>query len=214
MMAKKAQALKMKSKTLIGLLLFALVLLGATIFLLVSGDRNAPEIFANNDSYIFHEGDSVEKMLTGVTATDEEDGDVTDSLIVESVREENDKVIIVYVAKDDANNVTKLRETYSVSPTEEVIIPEEPTVPSEPIITLKHDEIEVEVGSDFSYSRQVESIVDDKDAEKDLFKQIQIKGDQVNTEQEGTYEVIYYVVDSDGNKSNEVNLSVKVGYFE
>lgn len=204
----------MKSKTLIGLLLFALVLLGATIFLLVSGDRNAPEIFANNDSYIFHEGDSVEKMLTGVTATDEEDGDVTDSLIVESVREENDKVIIVYVAKDDANNVTKLRETYSVSPTEEVIIPEEPTVPSEPIITLKHDEIEVEVGSDFSYSRQVESIVDDKDAEKDLFKQIQIKGDQVNTEQEGTYEVIYYVVDSDGNKSNEVNLSVKVGYFE
>ena len=204
----------MKNKTLIGLLIFALILLGVTIFLLVSGDRNAPEIFANNSDYVYREGDGVEEMLAGVIAVDEEDGDVTDSLIVESVRKENDKVIIVYVAKDDANNVSKSRETYSLSSNEDIVVPEEPTVSSEPVITLKHDEIEVEVGSDFSYSRQVESIVDDKDSEEDLFKQIQIKGDQVNTEEEGTYEVTYYVIDSDDNMSNEVNLTVKVGYFE
>ena len=54
-------------------------------------------------------GDSYDGLLDGVTATDNKDGDVTESLVVESVypNEDGQTATIVYVARDSRNNVGK-----------------------------------------------------------------------------------------------------------
>lgn len=60
-------------------------------------------------------GTDTSLLLTGVTATDERDGDVTDTVTIESVIPNTDgtEASVIYVAKDSKNNVTK--ETRKVS---------------------------------------------------------------------------------------------------
>ena len=55
-------------------------------------------------------------LLEGVTAVDEKDGDVSDSLLVEKVAGTNGKeVIVTYVARDGANNVGKASRAFTVA---------------------------------------------------------------------------------------------------
>ena len=53
---------------------------------------------------------TTEDLLEGVKAVDKRDGDVSASLTVENVypNEKGDEVTVVYVAKDNSNNVTKV----------------------------------------------------------------------------------------------------------
>ena len=54
-------------------------------------------------------------LLEGVTAVDEKDGDVSDSLLVEKVAGTNGKeVIVTYVARDGANNVGKASRAFKM----------------------------------------------------------------------------------------------------
>lgn len=74
----------------------------------VNSDRKAPEItFPNNLTY--DEKLDEEDLLDGVRAYDEKDGDVTDSLVVESVTisDDNKSSTVVYAARDSKNNVAK-----------------------------------------------------------------------------------------------------------
>ncbi len=77
----------------------------------ISQDRKGPEIIideSKKDSYT--EGMTTEELLEGVKATDDKDGDVSDTLTVENVypNDQGDEVTVVYVAKDKSNNVTKV----------------------------------------------------------------------------------------------------------
>lgn len=49
------------------------------------------------------------ELLEGVTAWDEKDGDVTDSLKIEFLVSNTDEntVVVTYVARDKSNNITK-----------------------------------------------------------------------------------------------------------
>ena len=69
--------------------------------------------------------------------------------------------------------------------------------------------VEVPVGTVLDKLSYVKDIQDDVDTTSDLFKKIQITGD-VNTGAAGTYELTYYVVDSNGNSSNGAVLTVVV----
>ena len=89
-------------------------------------------------------------------------------------------------------------------------IQEENLPEGSPRITLTQSQITIGVGQSYNRIAMVEDITDDKDERNYLFTQIQIKGDDVNTNVAGTYEQIYYVVDSDGNRSNEAKLTVVV----
>ena len=49
------------------------------------------------------------ELLEGVTASDNVDGDVTDSLLIEKISGTGEgSVIVTYVARDGANNVAKV----------------------------------------------------------------------------------------------------------
>ena len=92
------------------------VLLVVCLVLYMGKDRKGPEIFFDKEKQIeYAEGIDEELLLEGVTAVDEKDGDVSDSLLVEKVAGTNGKeVIVTYVARDGANNVGKASRAFTV----------------------------------------------------------------------------------------------------
>ena len=92
------------------------VLLVVCLVLYIGKDRKGPEIFFDEDKQIeYTEGMDEALLLEGVTAVDEKDGDVSDSLLVEKVAGTNGKeVIVTYVARDGANNVGKASRAFTV----------------------------------------------------------------------------------------------------
>lgn len=75
----------------------------------LSTDTKAPEINVGTETLQVSVQDSRAVLLQGVTATDNSDGDVTSSLVVESVRlvDSNGTVSVSYAAFDKAGNVAK-----------------------------------------------------------------------------------------------------------
>lgn len=101
----------MKKKGLFILLgLICIAVIGGSGALFITRDKTGPKIIVSEDRKIAYSTDSDKKvLLDGVTAIDEKDGDVSDSLRVESVRNNEDGSLeVTYSAVDDSNNVTKL----------------------------------------------------------------------------------------------------------
>nr|WP_308623732.1 hypothetical protein [uncultured Eisenbergiella sp.] len=95
-----------------------IVLLAVCLFLYLGKDRTAPVISFGENPVSYEEGMDEELLLQGVTAVDEKDGDVSDSLLVEKIAGTNGKeVIVTYVARDSANNVGKGSRMFSVKET-------------------------------------------------------------------------------------------------
>ncbi|MDC7286876.1 DUF5011 domain-containing protein [Blautia schinkii] len=81
-----------------------------------TSDHEGPEIIFDKDKESFYQEDmDNEELLEGVTAKDDKDGDVSDTLTVESVypKENGKEVVVIFVAKDSSNNVTKEEFTMS-----------------------------------------------------------------------------------------------------
>ena len=95
------------------IVLMAAVAIGATGilgWLYMRLDRKGPEItIAESKKNSYTSDMTTEDLLEGVKAVDKRDGDVSASLTVENVypNEKGDEVTVVYVAKDNSNNVTR-----------------------------------------------------------------------------------------------------------
>lgn len=79
------------------------------------GDYTPPVISFPDNEITFTEGENKENLLKGVTAIDETDGDVSNTLVVESVIPMRDELraTVIYYAKDKSNNVGKATRTVS-----------------------------------------------------------------------------------------------------
>lgn len=99
--------------------LFALVLLCCAAFAVyryLSGrniDREPPQITMAQEELSLSVGDPRERLLEGVSAQDAQDGDVTASIVVESVRGivSDKRFTVTYAAFDAAGNVSKAQRT-------------------------------------------------------------------------------------------------------
>lgn len=98
-------------KFLIILLVIVCIGLGAgVIYIKGSEDNEGPKItFSEDKDTKYTSGMTTEDLLKDVRAQDNKDGDVTDSLTVETMYPKNDgeQVTVIFVAKDKSNNVTK-----------------------------------------------------------------------------------------------------------
>lgn len=102
----------MEKKIVIILCVLDVILLGFSIFLYVGEDRTPPVIAFGEEAPVYREGMEEAALLEGVTAMDERDGDVTDSLLIEKISGTGEgTVIVTYVARDEANNVEKVSRT-------------------------------------------------------------------------------------------------------
>ncbi len=259
-------------KFLVVLLVIICIGLGAgVVFLRGSEDNEGPKItFEEGKDTKYSSDMTKDELLQKVKAYDEKDGDVTDSLTVETMYPKNDgkEMTIIFVAKDKSNNVTKKEFTMEASDgnaenpdlglidpdavdedaatdsteadstdSQDVVVADSADTasadtqngeesleaqaqktqedkiaqlsPQDPKMYLNTYYVEVPVGTVLDKLSYVKDIQDDVDTTSDLFKKIQITGD-VNTGAAGTYELTYYVVDSNGNSSNGAVLTVVV----
>jgi len=100
----------MKQRLIIGILsVICIILLGLFAAMYLQQDRDGPIITLNDAIETFTEGDDVSVLLEGVTAYDQSDGDVTDTLFIESVIPSADgqSAKVIYAARDRSNNITK-----------------------------------------------------------------------------------------------------------
>lgn len=100
----------------IGGVIAVAILLAITIMLSVGVDNDAPEIsFAGEISY--DDKQPIVALLEGVTATDNRDGDVTSSIMVESliVLDNGVEAKVTYTAKDNNNNIAKASRVVAYS---------------------------------------------------------------------------------------------------
>lgn len=91
------------------------ILACAFFWLKGQGDYTPPVISFPHNEITFTEGEDKDILLKGVTAIDETDGDVSDTLVVESVIPMRDELraTVIYYAKDKSNNVGKATRTIS-----------------------------------------------------------------------------------------------------
>ncbi len=204
-------------------------------------DRNKPQIqFVGKITY--HDNMTDEELLKDVRAFDQEEGDISDRIVVDSIVKMNGKdyVKIYYAVVDSSGNGIRVgkevpytdgiesddgeepaaQETFETieETTEETIAETETAVETEsvvesesesPVLTMKAGEASIAVGTQFIYQNHIESIVDNKDQEMDLFREVVIEGDyDCNTP--GTYSLVFYTYDSDNNRSNEVPFTLIV----
>lgn len=247
-----------EKKILVLLTVITVLLAAAVIVVRFMNDRTGPVVTVKSD-LTYHNGITEEELLDGVTARDNRDGDVSDSLRVTAIYPgENDgQAVVVYMAKDSQNNVTKYirildveagaavdsigkvptdtntdteTETESAEPeTESAEQPETEAAaadpetaaresaeadiaalaPAAPVLRLKQYTVTIPVGSTFNQLSYLENVADDKDTREMLYRQIMIEG-SVNPAAAGTYELIYWAKDTDGNSSNRAKLTVTV----
>lgn len=97
-------------KIVVGLLLVLSIVLGAVLVRMhLNTDSVPPVITLPSEEAVYEEGMDKAELLAGVTAVDDVDGDVSDSLMVESVIPMDDGLTatVIYYAKDRSNNVAK-----------------------------------------------------------------------------------------------------------
>ncbi|MEI3612307.1 immunoglobulin-like domain-containing protein [Pseudogracilibacillus sp. SO30301A] len=162
----------------------------ATVYV-EEADEVAPVITIHGDNPLELEVGQ-EYVEPGATATDDVDGDVTDSIVIsgEVNTDLPGKYEVVYTVTDTAGNEAKeIRIVNVVDKTA-------------PVITLKGDNpLELEVGQE--YVEPGATATDNVDG--DVTELIKISG-EVNTEEPGEYEVVYTVSDAAGNRATETRI--------
>lgn len=112
-MKKESKKIRIPKLMVIELVVIALVLACLGYYWVhrhIEANNAAPVITIEAESDEFSVSATEEDFLKGVVATDKEDGNVTESIIIESISQiiDGKKRTITYVAFDSSNNVKKL----------------------------------------------------------------------------------------------------------
>ena len=213
-----------------------IALAGAGYMTYKNQDRTAPEIKVDQSKKIaYTEGEDYGKLLEGVTAQDEKDGDLTNEVFVEKVVPVSKKKAVVYYGvTDKAKNVgTARREvTYQTAEdsdaaeetAQDAVAADEQSIDEQsidqqsaalqpngtrPAMKLAEETKTIARGTSFNALNEVTDAVDDKDDRDTLFRGLHIDGNY-NVNQAGTYTLQYYVQDSDGNTSDPITFTLTV----
>ena len=148
---------------------------------------NDAPIISGTDNVSIKEGDAFDPM-TGVTATDTEDGNVTDKIKVEGSVDVNKpgKYELTYTVTDSDGNTTTVKRVVTVNP-------KMVEINNAPIIIAENKTIKV--GDTFDPMAGITA--EDKE-DGNLTNKIKVIKNNVNTNIPGKYEVVYEVTDSQG----------------
>lgn len=213
-----------------------IALAGAGYMTYKNQDRTAPEIKVDQSKKIaYTEGEDYGKLLEGVTAQDEKDGDLTNEVFVEKVVPVSKKKAVVYYGvTDKAKNVGTARREVTYQTAEDSDAAEETAQDAaaadeqsideqsidqqsaalqpngtRPAMKLAEETKTIARGTSFNALNEVTDAVDDKDDRDTLFRGLHIDGNY-DVNQAGTYTLQYYVQDSDGNTSDPITFTLTV----
>ena len=114
------------------------LLIGGFIAILLTEDRTGPIITVNGTDIVYNQADDKDSLLSYVTAVDEKDGDVTETVMVADILPLLNKTSakVVYVAEDKSNNVTKKEVYVNYAPLKEEILNVSNTLEEEAVLAL------------------------------------------------------------------------------
>ena len=81
--------------------------------------------------------------------------------------------------------------------------------PGAPVIRLSENHAQISVGSNFNPLNYVASVSDDSDDKYTLWRDIQLSGDY-DVNKAGVYHLTYYVINSQGIRSNSAKFTLTV----
>lgn len=92
-------------------------LLGVCAALSLQKDKTPPEIFFQENEILYREGMEDALLIEGVTAKDAQDGNVTDSVVIERINRSSDGkfVMVVYAASDRRGNFAKASRCFDIA---------------------------------------------------------------------------------------------------
>ncbi len=205
---------------MLGVACIGLLIISGVLYFL--SDRTPPEIRLNDEITFFQEGMDESVLLEGVSAYDDVDGDVTDSLRVEVLPyADNTSAKIVYLASDSSNNTARasIVVTYKATSDGETGTPEEEEDESEETSAETADEDETddaeEAAEDNSTEEKAQDIDNDDTSElvSDGAPVIRLNKTQVVLPVGGTFNVGTYVdeIVDDKDDSYELFRKIQVG---
>ena len=203
-------------------------------------DKVPPQIQVEDRDIEYKNGDDSSKLLDGVTAIDDRDGDISSELFVYMIMDNNDgeTATVFYGVEDSSKNIsiasrkvrfagtegTKIQiETSEMKALREQVEDSDASTEDEagedvtgnaevdrPVLTLSQDVVRIGVGENFNILSYISGITDSVDDETTLYSNIRFDG-EINTQVPGTYVLEVYVVNSVGNISDKKQLTVIVG---
>lgn len=153
-------------------------------------DAVAPVFSGIQTEYYLADTDSAPDYLSGVTAADEIDGDITDSIVLDALNVSYGvpgEYTITYHVADAAGNKAEKHATVTVKDT------------TPPVISLSASSLTLTVGDDAPDYSSLVSASDTTDG--DLTASVSVDDSAVDYSTPGTYEVTYTVSDHSGNAS-------------
>ena len=138
------------------------------VFLVVDRDKTGPVIAVPEDgSLTYVAGEDKKILLEGVTASDSEDGDVSDTLVIESIRPNGDRAVVTYTAGDHSHNASKSSCVVNYQTETE----EEETIAGEKRLADSEDEAEeLQENSETKAQKDVEDAIADLPKESPRFR--------------------------------------------
>ena len=138
------------------------------VFLVVDRDKTGPVIAVPEDgSLTYVAGEDKKILLEGVTASDSEDGDVSDTLVIESIRPNGDRAVVTYTAVDHSHNASKASCVVNYQTETE----EEETIAGEKRLADSEDEAEeLQENSETKAQKDVEDAIADLPKESPRFR--------------------------------------------
>lgn len=210
------------------LLLGCIVLGIISVVLYMGQDHTAPEITIEEADITYTEGEAYTALMEGVTAKDDQDGDLTDQVFVDKVIPTGeDTAMVYYGAIDSAKNVaTKGRKIHYIPAAEDAAAEETDVTDQQteeqasqtpeltpngerPVLALNTTAATVAVGTGFDPMSVIQGMVDDKDSVDVLSQKIMVDG-TYDTAVPGNYSLSFYVMDSDGNTSDPIAFTLTV----
>ncbi|MBS6887923.1 MAG: DUF5011 domain-containing protein, partial [Clostridium sp.] len=163
------------------------------------GDTNSAPVISGANNITINLGDKF-NALSGVTATDKEDGDLTSAIKVAGTVDTSKagEYTLTYSVKDSSGKETIVTRVVTV------FDKDAPVVNTNPEITGVKDQT-IKLGSTFNPLSGVKA-TDKEDG--DLTNAIKVAG-TVDTSKTGVYKLTYTVVDKDGGKA-EVSCNITV----
>lgn len=106
----------MKQGRMPGIVLAAVnvILLALCAILYLQTDRTSPKMEFQESQAVYREKGNKDRLLEGVRAVDNADGDITDRIVIEKIVEdrENQSVVVYYAVSDSAGNVAKASRVF------------------------------------------------------------------------------------------------------
>lgn len=128
------------------------------VFLLARQDNTAPEFRFQTSDYTYLKSDGEKPLLQNILAYDDQDGNITERIVIEKIVEnqDNSTAVVYYAVSDMAGNVTKVSRIFPMEPSDEV-----------PEYVAEQRAEAAESGADSTAGTEEESGSEDGTAEKD-----------------------------------------------